>query len=77
MLIRTDPFRELDRLATQVMGTTARPAVMPMDAWREDDRFVAEFDLPAVAVDSIDSTSNATCSPSGPNVVLPPAPTSN
>ncbi len=54
MLIRTDPFRELDRLTSQVMGTMARPAVMPMDAWREDDRFVIEFDLPAVDPASID-----------------------
>ena len=55
MLIRTaDPFRDLDRLAQQVFGTTNRPAVMPMDAWREGDRFVIEFDLPGVARDSID-----------------------
>ena len=38
MLMRTDPFRDLDRLAQQVLGTAARPAVMPMDAWREGDR---------------------------------------
>ena len=55
MLIRTtDPFRDLDRLAQQVLGTTNRPAVMAMDAWREGDRFVIEFDLPGVARDSID-----------------------
>ena len=55
MLIRNaDPFRELDRLAQQVMGTTNRPAVMPMDAWREGDRFVLEFDLPGVSPESID-----------------------
>lgn len=55
MLIRTaDPFRDLDRLAQQVLGTTNRPAVMPMDAWREGDEFVIEFDLPGVAAESID-----------------------
>lgn len=57
MLIRNaDPFRELDRLAQQLMGTgtTNRPAIMPMDAWREDDQFVLEFDLPGVAPESID-----------------------
>ena len=32
MLMRTDPFRDFDRLAQQVLGTAARPAVMPMDA---------------------------------------------
>ena len=55
MLIRSaDPFREFDRLAQQMMGTTNRPVVMPMDAWREGDRFVIEFDLPGVNADSID-----------------------
>jgi HSP20 family protein len=54
MLMRTDPFRELDRLTNYVSGTPARPAVMPMDAWREGDEFVVEFDLPGVAEDSLD-----------------------
>jgi HSP20 family protein len=56
MLMRTDPFRELDRLAQQLLGngTTSRPAVMPMDAWREGDTFVLEFDLPGVAPDTLD-----------------------
>ena len=54
MLMRTDPFRELDRLTQQVFGTAARPAFMPMDAWREGDSFRIEFDLPGVQPDSID-----------------------
>jgi HSP20 family protein len=54
MLMRTDPFRELDRLAQQVLGTTAHPAAMPMDAWREDQEFVVAFDLPGVSLDSVD-----------------------
>ncbi len=57
MLMRTDPFRDLDRLAQQVFGadgTLARPSAMPMDAWREGDTFLVEFDLPGVDVDSID-----------------------
>ena len=59
MLIRTtDPFRDLDRLAQQLFsgatGTTNRPAAMPMDAWREGEHFVVEFDLPGVSPDSID-----------------------
>lgn len=48
MLMRTDPFRELDRLSQQLLGTTARPAAMPMDAWRAGDEFIVEFDLPGV-----------------------------
>jgi HSP20 family protein len=57
MLMRTDPFRELDRLTQQFLtgqGTLARPAAMLMDAWREGDSFLVEFDLPGVRQDSID-----------------------
>lgn len=57
MLMRTDPFRELDRLTQQFFGangTTARPAVMPMDAYRSGNDYVVEFDLPGVAPESID-----------------------
>jgi HSP20 family protein len=54
MLMRTDPFRELERLAQQVPGTAARPAAMPMDAWREGEKFVVEFDLPGIKEDSLD-----------------------
>ena len=54
MLMRTDPFRDLDRLTQQVFGTAARPAMMLMDAWREKDMFVVEFDLPGIDPSSID-----------------------
>jgi HSP20 family protein len=54
VLMRTDPFRELDRLSQQLLGTSARPTLMPMDAWRENEAFVIEFDLPGVEADSID-----------------------
>lgn len=57
MLMRTDPFRELDRLAQQVFGTNgtqSRPAVMPMDAYRDGDHFVVHFDIPGVDPSSID-----------------------
>ena len=54
VLMRTDPFRELDRLTQQVFGTAARPAVMPMDAWRDGETFLIEFDLPGVDPGSID-----------------------
>jgi HSP20 family protein len=54
MLMRTDPFRDLDRLTQQVFGTAARPTVMPIDAWREGDRFVVELDLPGMKADSLD-----------------------
>jgi HSP20 family protein len=57
MLVRTDPFRELDRLSQQVfgtLGTVARPTGMPIDAWREGEEFVAEFDLPGVDPATVD-----------------------
>ncbi|MGQ0482713.1 MAG: Hsp20/alpha crystallin family protein [Pseudonocardia sp.] len=57
MLMRTDPFRELDRLTQQVFGsngTASRPAVMPMDAFREGEHFVVHFDIPGVDPSSID-----------------------
>ncbi|MFF1305347.1 Hsp20/alpha crystallin family protein [Streptomyces sp. NPDC058307] len=54
MLMRTDPFREFDRLAQQVLGSTARPAAMAMDAYRSGDEFVVHFDLPGVDPETID-----------------------
>ncbi len=54
MLMRTDPFRELDRLVDRVWGTAAHPAGMPLDAWREDETFFVELDLPGVDPQSID-----------------------
>ncbi|MFG1780192.1 Hsp20/alpha crystallin family protein [Micromonospora sp. NPDC049051] len=56
MLMRTDPFREIDRITEQFFGTAARPAVMPLDAYRDGDWFYAAFDLPGVDPDSIDCT---------------------
>jgi len=59
MLMRTDPFRELDRLSQQFFGsgtpgTWSRPNPMPMDAYRAGDEYVIVFDLPGVAVDAIE-----------------------
>ncbi|WP_306361377.1 Hsp20/alpha crystallin family protein [Nocardia sp. CC227C] len=54
MLMRTDPFRDLDRWTQQVFGTAARPAAMPMDAWRDGDEFLVELDLPGIDPNSLD-----------------------
>jgi HSP20 family protein len=57
MLMRTDPFRELDRFTQQVFGqngTWSRPAVMPMDAYRDGEEFVVHFDLPGVDPSTVD-----------------------
>ncbi|MBP0455962.1 Hsp20/alpha crystallin family protein [Streptomyces montanisoli] len=56
MLMRTDPFRELDRLAQHLTGpgTWSRPSAMAMDAYREGDEYVVAFDLPGVSAEAID-----------------------
>ncbi|MFF7972787.1 Hsp20 family protein [Streptomyces sp. NPDC007905] len=54
MLMRTDPFREFDRLAQQVFGSAARPSVMPMDAYRSGDEFLVHFDLPGIDPETIE-----------------------
>jgi HSP20 family protein len=58
MLMRTDPFRELDRITQQFFGGTpgtwSRPTPMPMDAYRVGDEYVVAFDLPGIAPDAID-----------------------
>jgi HSP20 family protein len=54
MLMRTDPFRELDRMTEAMLGTRARPAMMPMVAYRDGDTFVVHLDLPGVSAEAID-----------------------
>ncbi|MEV6416934.1 Hsp20/alpha crystallin family protein [Kribbella sp. NPDC051718] len=59
MLMRTDPFRELDRITQQLFssqtpGTWSRPSAMPMDAYRQGDQYVVAFDLPGISPDAID-----------------------
>jgi HSP20 family protein len=55
MLMRFDPFRELDQVTSQLLRQTARPGV-PMDAYRHGEQFVVELDLPGVDPSSIDVT---------------------
>ncbi|MEV7180051.1 Hsp20/alpha crystallin family protein [Kitasatospora sp. NPDC093679] len=57
MLMRTDSFRELDRLTQQLLstqGTWSRPTPMPLDAYRDGDEYVICFDLPGVDPEAID-----------------------
>ena len=56
MLLRFDPFRDLERELDRVATTVARPTPMPMDAWRQADRFFIRIDLPGVDPASIDLT---------------------
>ena len=59
MLMRSEPFTEVNRLAQQLFGapqtgTWSRPSAMPADSYRNGDEFVVAFDLPGVDRDSID-----------------------
>ncbi|GIF17075.1 Hsp20/alpha crystallin family protein [Actinoplanes teichomyceticus] len=56
MLLRTDPFRDIDRVFEQMTGTTSRPAAVHVDAERDGETFYVYFDLPGVDPDSIDLT---------------------
>jgi HSP20 family protein len=51
--MRFDPFRELDRVAQVV---TNRVQTMPLDAYRDGDRFFVLIDIPGVDPQSIDLT---------------------
>lgn len=55
MLMRFDPFRELDRLSEETLSRT-RSSAMPLDAYRQGDRFIVAVDLPGVDPSSIDVT---------------------
>ncbi len=59
MLMRSEPFTEVNRLAQQLFGgpqagTWSRPTAMPVDSYRNGDEFVIAFDLPGVDKDAID-----------------------
>jgi len=55
MLMRFDPMREFDRVFDQAWSQT-RQASVPMDAYRHEDTFVINLDLPGVDPASIDIT---------------------
>src|SRR5206468_1256817 len=53
MLMRFDPFREIDRMTEEAFR---RPSRMPMDAYRRGHLSVVNFDLPGVDANTIDLT---------------------
>ena len=55
-LMRFDSFRDFDRLAEQMLGTTTRPRTMPLAAWRRKDEFFVHIDLPGVRRDDVELT---------------------
>lgn len=56
MLLRFDPFRDLDRLANEMLSASRTPQMMPMDCYRSGDMFTLHFDLPGIDVDSLEVT---------------------
>jgi HSP20 family protein len=59
VVLRFDPFRDVDRLAEQLLGSQRAPRVMPMDLFRSGDHFVLACDLPGVDPGSVDISVDA------------------
>ena len=57
-LVRSDPFRDVDRLFQQLLAgqNGVRSMAMPLDAYRKNDSFLIRLDLPGVRTDSIELT---------------------
>jgi HSP20 family protein len=59
MVMRFDPFRELDRLSSDAWQTANRRSAataMPIDAYRQGDSFYVHFDIPGVDPQSVELT---------------------
>jgi HSP20 family protein len=59
LLVRSEPYRDFDRFFQQFMGESTRRSAsmaMPMDAYRKDEQFLLQFDLPGVDAQSIELT---------------------
>jgi HSP20 family protein len=56
MLIRQDPFRDLDRLTASVLRGRSAERTMPMRAIRTSEGVTVSFDLPGVPPEDIDLT---------------------
>jgi HSP20 family protein len=54
--LRFDPFRELDRVASEMMSVARAPRLMPLDAYRHGESYVLQFDLPGIDAESLDVT---------------------
>ena len=56
MLLRFDPFREFEREFDRLTSAASRGTTMPLDAWRQGDRFFVHVDLPGVDPSTVDLT---------------------
>lgn len=54
MATRYDPFRDMDRWLTNAMRQVPSSPGMPLDLFRQGEKFVARMDLPGVDPSSID-----------------------
>lgn len=54
MALTFDPFSQLDRFAASVLDSVRAPRLMPVDLFRDGERYVLHADLPGVDPGSID-----------------------
>ncbi|MBZ4486956.1 Hsp20/alpha crystallin family protein [Microbacterium sp. cx-55] len=54
MAMTFDPFSELDRLAAGLLQSRPGPRTMPVDLYRDADRYVVTADLPGIDPGSVD-----------------------
>ncbi|MFI0467636.1 MULTISPECIES: Hsp20/alpha crystallin family protein [Saccharopolyspora] len=55
-VLQFDPFRDISRLANEVLTAARTPQPMPMDAYRRGEEYVVEFDLPGIDPESLEVT---------------------
>lgn len=55
-MLRFDPFRDLDRVAGELLNATRTPRLAPMDAYRAGEQYVVHLDLPGIEADSLEVT---------------------
>jgi HSP20 family protein len=56
MLLRFDPFQEMDRVAQMASQAATAPRSFPLDAFRRGDKFIVQFDLPGIDASTLDIT---------------------
>ena len=54
MAMTFDPFAELDRLTGTLLGTPQGPRFIPVDLYRDGERYVLNADMPGLDPDSVD-----------------------
>jgi HSP20 family protein len=53
MIVAIEPLRQTDRSTENISGTAGK-RTMPMDAYRDGDQLVIQFDLPGTGPDSVE-----------------------